>query len=174
MARKRMAPSFDMVPHSVERYLLPHERQVLTVRMHPVSLMPALTMATGGLLAAIAVGPAEKGDGYLALATWLLEGVLVAQLGIVIISWLNRFLAVTSQRIMLVAGGPLRRGLRLNMPLSQMQDVRLVRSPGGRVYGYGTLVWDSVNIALRYLPYPEQLYLELAGLIYKDPGEGDD
>ena len=39
-------------PTSVNRYLLPQERSVITVRMHPATLAGPLILAVGGLLAA--------------------------------------------------------------------------------------------------------------------------
>ena len=39
-------------PASVNRYLLPDERSVITVRMHPAALAGPLILAGGGLVAA--------------------------------------------------------------------------------------------------------------------------
>ena len=39
-------------PASVDRYLLPDERSVITVRMHPAALAGPLVLACGGLVAA--------------------------------------------------------------------------------------------------------------------------
>ena len=33
---------------------------------------------------------------------------------------------------------------------------------------------DQALRKVDHLPYPEQLYLEVCGLIFKDPGAGDD
>ena len=39
-------PSADTVPNPVNRYLLPQERQVITVRMHPASMIgPGVALA---------------------------------------------------------------------------------------------------------------------------------
>jgi len=48
----------------------------------------------------------------------------------------------------------------------------------GRLLGYGSLAARSgggrrLFPRVRHLPYPEQLYIEVCGLIFKDPG-GDD
>lgn len=155
-------------PHSVYRYLLPHERNVVALRFHWARLIPSLAMAVGGLFAATAVEPAEGGNHALTLAVWLLACVLIAQLGIVFESWWNRYLVITPFRIMLVNGGFLGSGLRLNLPLAQVQDVRLVRSSGGKFYGYGNLVFDSANVVLCYVSFPEHVYLEITALLFKD------
>lgn len=159
-------------PHAVYRYLLPHERNVVALRFHWARLIPSLAMAIGGLFAATAVEPVEGGNKALTIAVWLLAGVLIAQLGIVLESWWNRYLAITQYRIMIVNGGFLGSGIRLNLPLSHVRDVRLVRSSGGKLYGYGSLVFDSENVILRYVSFPEQVYLEIMALLFRDPDAG--
>jgi len=57
--------------------------------------------------------------------------------------------------------------------------MRFERSATARLFGYGTFVVESagkdkVFSRIDHLPYPEQLYLEVCGLIFKDPGKGDD
>jgi hypothetical protein len=52
------------------------------------------------------------------------------------------------------------------------------RSTLGRILGFGEFILESAgqDQALRivdHLPYPEQLYLEVCGLIFKDKGEDD-
>ena len=67
------------------------------------------------------------------------------------------------------------------MPLTKVTDMRFERSPIGRLFGFGTFIVESAgqDQALRgidHLPYPEQLYIEVCGLIFndKDPGMSDD
>jgi len=164
----------ETVPPSVFRYLLPHENRVLTVRLHPAYLFPSAAMAFGGLLAALAAQPLTSGDLGLRLALWLMAGFLVLRCALAVYSWLDYYFAVTSQRVLLAERSLFRSGLRLSLPLSQVTDLRLHRPTAGRLLGYGTLVSESARLTLRFLPYPEQLYLEIAGLIFKDPGTGDD
>jgi uncharacterized membrane protein YdbT with pleckstrin-like domain len=84
---------------------------------------------------------------------------------------------VTSQRLLL-ATGILTRNINM-MPLSKVTDMSFKRSAMGRLLGYGEFVVESAgqDQALRnvdHLPYPEQLYLEVCGLIFKDKGDSDD
>jgi uncharacterized membrane protein YdbT with pleckstrin-like domain len=84
---------------------------------------------------------------------------------------------VTSQRLLL-ATGVVRKSVKM-MPLSKVTDMSFNRSAMGRLLGYGTFVVESAgqDQALRtidHLPYPEQLYLEVCGLIFKDQGAADD
>ncbi len=49
----------------------------------------------------------------------------------------------------------------------------------GRLLGFGEFILESAGqdqalTNVDYLPYPEQLYLEVCGLIFKDKGDSDD
>jgi hypothetical protein len=84
---------------------------------------------------------------------------------------------VTSQR-MLLAQGVITRKVNM-MPLTKVTDMSFERSTLGRILGYGRFNLESAgqDQALKivdYLPYPEQLYLEVCGLIFKDKEESPD
>ena len=49
---RQVRPAEIGLPASVNRYLLPHERSCITVRMHPAVLGGHLILASGGLMAA--------------------------------------------------------------------------------------------------------------------------
>jgi hypothetical protein len=168
----RLTPNTDNVPPQVNRFLLPHERQVISVRQHPARIIPSLVTAMGGLLAAVVIGPVVKGNGALEAAIWLLVVILVAQLALTILDWLSRYLVVTSSRVLIVSGF-LAPEITWSAPLARIQDIRLTRSIGDRLYGSGTLVFPSEHVAIDYVPYPEQLYLEITGLLFRE-NPGDD
>ena len=57
------------------------------------------------------------------------------------------------------------------IPLTKVADMSLQRSTLGQLLGYGQFIFESAgqNQAMRIvdlLPYPEQLYLEVCGLIF--------
>ena len=57
------------------------------------------------------------------------------------------------------------------MPMTKVTDIALERPFLGRMIGYGTFVLESAgqDQALReveYMPYPEQLYLEISSMIF--------
>jgi uncharacterized membrane protein YdbT with pleckstrin-like domain len=59
------------------------------------------------------------------------------------------------------------------MPLARVTDMSFRRSALGRLLGYGEFIVESAGEeqALRsidFLPYPEQLYLEVCGLLFPD------
>ena len=65
------------------------------------------------------------------------------------------------------------------MPLAKVTDMTFQRSAWGRILGYGKFILESAGqdqalTNVDYLPYPEQLYLEVCGLIFKDQDESPD
>jgi Bacterial PH domain len=62
------------------------------------------------------------------------------------------------------------------MPLDRVTGLTLQRTVLGRLLGYGTLIVASPGRRqafrkFRYLPYPEQLYLEISALLWpEEPG----
>ena len=172
----RMAPNFDRVPHTVERHLLPHERQVLTVRFHPAVLIKPVAVSLGALAVALLVSMAPVG-GAVRLVIWVAFLGVLGYLGVQIWAWLEDYFVVTSQRLLLTTG-LITRNVNM-MPLTKVTDMSFRRSPWGRILGYGEFVVESAGQEqalrnIRHLPYPEQLYLEVCGLIFKDSGDSDD
>jgi len=171
-----MAPNFDRVPHTVERHLLPHERQVLTVRFHPAVLIRPVAISLAALAVALLVSMAPV-VGLAKLVIWIAFVGVLAWLGYRIWCWLEDYFVVTSQRLLLTTG-LLTRTVNM-MPLGKVTDMSFKRSGWGRILGYGEFVVESAGQDqalrnIRHLPYPEQLYLEVCGLIFKDSGVSDD
>jgi membrane protein YdbS with pleckstrin-like domain len=172
----RLAPNTDTVPTSVNRYLLPHERQVISVHQHPAVLIWPIFWALVGLaIAGWLSSSVANSNNTAILAIWLLWGLLLLRLGWKVVQWIFYYFAITSQRLLLTQGFPYR---RVNMmPLAKVTDMSFNRSPMGQILGYGEFVVESAgqDQALRnvdFLPYPEQLYLEVCGLIFRE--ETDD
>lgn len=172
----RLIPN-ETVPRSVYKHLLPHERQAITTRFHPVVLVRPVAEVLGGLaLAGLLSTTIVHGNGTAMLIIWGAWLVLVGRLLFKVYQWLEDYFVVTSQRLLLTTG-VLTRNVNM-MPLTKVTDMSFKRSAMGRFLGYGEFVVESAgqDQALRrvnYLPYPEQLYLEVCGLIFKDSG-GDD
>jgi uncharacterized membrane protein YdbT with pleckstrin-like domain len=173
----RVVPN-ETVPASIYRVLLPHERRVITVRFHPAVLIKPVALALAGLAVAGLLSTVARLDNTDVLVViWLAWLVLLIRLLYKIYVWLEDYFVVTSQRLLL-ATGVVRKSVKM-MPLSKVTDMSFNRSAMGRLLGYGTFVVESAgqDQALRtidHLPYPEQLYLEVCGLIFKDQGTGDD
>ena len=173
----RVVPN-ETVPAAVYRVLLPHERQVITVRFHPAVLIRPVAEVLGGLaLAGLLSTTVAHGNGLAMLIIWGLWLLLVLRLVYKIYVWLDEYFVVTSQRLLL-ATGVFTKTVNM-MPLSKVTDMRFERSPSGRLLGYGKFVVESAGQeqalqTVDHLPYPEQLYLEVCGLIFKDKGDSDD
>ena len=174
----RLVPNTDTVPASVNKYLLPHERQVITVHKHPAVLIrPIFEVLIGLAIAGWLSNSVAHGNGTVILVIWLLWALLLIRLGIKILDWSVDYFVVTSQRFVL-ATGVITRKVNM-MPLAKVTDMSFQRTTLGRILGYGEFILESAgqDQALRvvdHIPYPEQLYLEVCGLIFKDKDDGSD
>jgi uncharacterized membrane protein YdbT with pleckstrin-like domain len=154
-------------PASVNRYLLPQESSVITVRMHPATLTGHLVMAGAGLLTAMKL-TSRSARPELAWGGYLLFPLYFLYRGA---AWSATYLVVTDERMMLVRGVLTR--TTAAMPLQKVTGLTLQRTVAGRLLGYGTLIVDcpgrrQVFRKVRYLPYPEQLYLEISNLLSRE------
>lgn len=157
-------------PASVNKYLLPHEHQVITVRKHPAVLIVPIALALGAILISIVVGSTillHTHDAVLVLLVICL--IFLAYLGFKAWEWSEDYFVVTSDR-MLQASGVFTRKIAM-MPLVKVTDMSFQRSTLGRLLGFGSFILESAgqDQALRtidHVPYPEQLYLEICALIF--------
>ena len=174
----RLVPNTDTVPASVNRYLLPHERQVITVHQHPAILIkPIFWVLIGLAIAGWLSSSIAQGNSIVLLVVWILWGVLLLNLAVKVWEWAVTYFVVTSQRFVLTTG-VITRNVNM-MPLAKVTDMTFQRSPVGRLLGFGEFILESAGqdqalTNVDYLPYPEQLYLEVCGLIFKDKDESPD
>jgi len=174
----RLITPGDTAPASVNRYLLPHEQQVITVRKHPARLLGPVSLVLLGLVVAAVLSDFVHGNTLALDVIWLLWGLLLLRLIWNVANWSVDYFVVTSQRMLLTTGIFTRKVAM--MPLVKVTDMSFRRSALGRLFGYGEFILESAgqHQALQkvdFIPYPEQLYLEVCGLIFptkKD--EGDD
>jgi uncharacterized membrane protein YdbT with pleckstrin-like domain len=156
------------------RYLMPREIMVFGVRQHPARLLPPLTAAVGGLLAAIAVGRITEGVESAQYVVWILAGFLIARFLVDAINWSVNYVALTKERFILTSGILDRKVMII--PLPEARGLTFERSAGGRLFGYGVLSFESDGKAktiLDYIPYPEQVYIEVYGMLHpSDSQEG--
>jgi membrane protein YdbS with pleckstrin-like domain len=162
-------------PSAVNRYLLPNEQQVITVRRHPAVLIGPSILMLGGLLLAAVLSTTVLHDSNTGIViVWLAWLVLFVWLVWKAVNWAVDFFVVTSHRILLTAGVFTR---KVNMmPLTKVTDMSFQRTFAGRIFGYGEFIVESAgqDQALRnidHIPYPEQLYLEVCGMLF---GSNDD
>ncbi|HUL25335.1 MAG TPA: PH domain-containing protein [Streptosporangiaceae bacterium] len=171
-----IAPGGRTPPREVNKYLLLHEHQVITVRMHPAVLLGPVVIALGGLVAAVVLqGSVLREQAGLMAIIWILWGILFLRALWYAATWSVDYFVVTSQR-MILTSGLLTRKVAM-MPLNKVTDMSFQRSFGGRLFGYGEFIIESAgqDQALRnipFIPYPEQLYLEVCNLLF--PGASAD
>lgn len=175
----RLVTPGDSAPASVNKYLLPHENQVITVRRHPAVLMAPVGLVLGGLIIAGVLSNTLATDAG-SVISWIWWGWLILLAWFVwrVAEWSVDYFVITNQRMLLTTGLITRKVAM--MPLAKVTDMSFERSITGRMLGYGSFVLESAGQeqALRtvdYLPYPEQLYLEVCEMIFpnKNPSPDD-
>ncbi len=174
-------------PAAVSRYLLPNEQQVIHTRRHPAVLIGPGILTVAGLLAAVLLSATVLHRyGALVIASWLAWSVVFLWTIWKVVNWAVDYFVVTTHRILLTSG-VLTRKVAM-MPLTKVTDMSFQRSFAGRLFGFGEFIVESAgrDQALRtidHIPYPEQLYLEVCGMLFgsddagsesNDPDAGDD
>ena len=176
----RLVSTGNNPPREVDKYLLLHERehQVITVRMHPAVLVAPVALALGGLIIAVVLnGSILSGQHAIMLIVWVGWLILFLWALVKAATWSVEYFVVTSRR-MILTSGLLTRKVAM-MPLNKVTDMSFQRSLGGRLFGYGEFILESAgqDQALRnipFIPYPEQLYLEVCDLLFPSKDDGDD
>ncbi|MFD0731235.1 MULTISPECIES: PH domain-containing protein [Planotetraspora] len=173
----RLVTHGDSAPSSVNRYLLPHEQQVIMVRRHPAVLLRPVAEIFGGLILAGLLSKWLSGTGgsEALVIIWWAWLLLLIRFVWKVAEWSVDYFVVTSQRMLLTTGLITRKVAM--MPLGKVTDMSFQRSLLGRLLGYGEFVLESAgqDQALRsvpYIPYPETLYLEVCQMIF--PSKDDD
>jgi uncharacterized membrane protein YdbT with pleckstrin-like domain len=164
-------------PADVDRYLLPHEQEVITVRKHPAVLLGPVAWAVAGLiLAAVLTETVLRRSSALTWIVWAAWGLLFLRFLWAAINWAVDYFVVTSHRF-IQTSGLFSRNVAM-MPLVKVTDMTFRRSFLGRMLGYGTFILESAGqdqalSTVDHIPYPEQLYLEVCSLIFPNKDGGD-
>ena len=88
---QRITHAPQLASRTVGKYLMPTERVVTTVRMHPAAIISSVLWILGGaILAGLLTGDAH-GNGTFVLVIWLLWGVLFVWQGWKIATWWRRY-----------------------------------------------------------------------------------
>ena len=173
----RLAPNTDTIPAVVNRYLLPQERLLVAVRKHPVALIgPNFVVLVGLAIAIWLSNSVAHRNGTDILVIWILWGILLLGLVEQVWAWAVSYFAVTSQRLLLIKGVLIRKVKMIS--LTKMTDITFQQSAIGRMFGYGEFIvksagQDQALRKVRFIPYPEQLYLEVCALIFQDEEPAD-
>ncbi|WP_219469610.1 PH domain-containing protein [Nonomuraea rhizosphaerae] len=173
----RLVTHGDSAPASVNRYLLPHEQQVIMVRRHPAKLLRPVAEVFGGLIIAGLLSKIFGGgdSGTALVVVWWLWLLLLIRFVWKVAEWSVDYFVVTSKRMLLTTGLITRKVAM--MPLGKVTDMSFQRSLLGRMLGYGEFILESAGqdqalSTVEYIPYPETLYLEVCQMLF--PGGKDD
>lgn len=154
---------------AVARYLLPSETTWLAFRNHPSIMFPAIAEAFSSLAIVLVLnGTLAHGFG-LKLVIFFPLAFIWARLAYVVLSWTVNFIAITEKRFLIITGIVTRKVTVI--PLEQLTDVGIERHLSGRLLGHGTLVTYSggaKRVIASQVPYPEQVFLEMSGELFKD------
>src|SRR3954452_24260144 len=166
----RLVTPGDSAPGSIHRYLLPHEHQVITVRRHPAVLMTPIAFVLGGLVIAGVLSNVIANHGG-AIVSWIWWAWLLLLAWFVwrVAEWSVDYFVITNQRMLLTTGLITRKVAM--MPLAKVTDMSFKRTIAGRRLGTGEFALESAGkeqalSTVPYLPYPEQLYLEVCEMIF--------
>ena len=174
---KLLSPGANL-PADVDRYLLPHEQEVITVRKHlAVMLAPVVWAVVGLILAAVLTDTLLRHDSALTWIIWAIWGLVFLRFLWAAINWSVDYFIITSHRF-IETTGLFTRNVAF-IPMAKVTDFTFRRSLLGRVFGYGTFIVESAGQDqaldnVDFIPYPEQLYLEAVSLLLPPSKDGDD
>jgi hypothetical protein len=141
------------------------------VRKHPAMLMVPVVVVLGGLIVAAILSNtvASRAGTGLTTSIWWLWLALLGWFVWRVAQWSVDYFVITNQRMLLTTGLITRKVAM--MPLSKVTDMSFERSLTGRLVGYGQFVLESAGQdqafrTVTFLPYPEQLYLEVCEMIF--------
>lgn len=166
----RVIPS-SVLPSGVVDYLLPYEKFVIAVRRHP-GLFGAHIILLACACVAASVLTAITDSGALVLsAAWGICAIIFLYLIARLAEWLYAYFVVTDTRLIFITGLIARKVI--TVPLREIHDIEVRQSLIGRFIDYGTFIAEPSRVGYRmprmnYMPYPEQLFLEVAGLLFPD------
>ncbi|HEY1699131.1 MAG TPA: PH domain-containing protein [Trebonia sp.] len=127
-----------------------------------------LTVLTGGLASVLTIHRKSQ-DTAILYGAWVASGLTLAAFALRVYAWVNIYSVMTDYRLIDVRSTA---GVRADeIPLKDISALNLRRSVAGRLLGYGTLVVKSSvpggeTVRIKYLPYPDRLYLEMHGLLF--------
>jgi uncharacterized membrane protein YdbT with pleckstrin-like domain len=164
-------------PSDVNKYLLPHEQEVITVRKHPAVLLAPVAWAVLGLVvAAVLSDTLFRHSSTLTWIVWAVWGLVFLRLLWAAANWYVGYFVITSHRFIEITGLFTRNVAFI--PMAKVTDFTFRVSFVGRIFGYGTFIVESAGQDqaldnVTFIPYPEQLYLEACSLLLPSKDDAD-
>jgi membrane protein YdbS with pleckstrin-like domain len=158
-------------PRPADRILLPHEEQVAVIRRHPVILAAPIAAVVISLAAIVIAASLLTFSSVTLLIAWLAWFLLLLRAIWAVAGWWGGYFIVTTERMLFIKG-VLARDVTM-IPMVRLSDIWIKRSGMGRLFGYGSFLVELTGVSrgrhrIDFLPYPEQLYLEIAAVIFRD------
>jgi len=158
---------------------LPREHLVAAVRQHAAVLLVPAAEALGSVVVALIVGGALANSLSLKVIIWVPAIFLVLQALWATVNWSAFYFVVTTERVLLIRGFG---GRVVEMtPLIDLRNMRFEHisdSPWWTNYrAFSALPWPDYGAfylggggrsqkLFDYVPYPEQLFLLISGLLF--------
>jgi membrane protein YdbS with pleckstrin-like domain len=160
------------LPLAITRHLLPWEATVLATRRHPVTIAGPLIAGLAGALVALLLTAIAIHNGVGQEVVWALWLILAGWAVWKYANWRATYFVVTEKRLVLYSG-VLTKTVGM-MPMSKVTDHRVMKTPLDRLFNCATFLMETAgpDQALRqvtWLPYADQLELELLALLFPNP-----
>ncbi len=164
------------LPYAITRYLLPWEKTVLTTRRHPVTVAGPMAAAAAGFLVALLLSTVVAHNSGVREVLWVLWLILAGWAAWKYANWRNTYFVVTEKRLVLYSG-VLTKSVGM-MPMAKVTDHRVMKTPLARLFNCATFLMETAgpDQALRqvtWLPFADQLELELLAVLFPDPNPED-
>jgi hypothetical protein len=164
----------ETVPAVVYRQLQQDERRPITVRRHlVVPSLAAIPLLADLVALGLHAGGVTHGSARALTILWVAGALSFCLFCYGLTVWLCTYFVVTQHRLFIV--GWWRPWRLVEFPLTEAEELEYIRPFFGLILGYGTFSLRRPGShrrrrKIRFLPYPEQLYIEVCGLICHDPG----
>jgi uncharacterized membrane protein YdbT with pleckstrin-like domain len=160
-----------------DRYIASGESPVLEVRRHGVVLGKTVFQTIAVVIGAALIGSLvslDEDSDMVDTVVGLIAIFFVFRLAWRILLWWYDRIIVTDQRIFEVSG-VLTRNVA-TIPLEKVTDMTYRRTIGGRILGYGALIFETAGQVqamdrIEYLPHPDDFYRTVTSLVARRQGQ---
>jgi uncharacterized membrane protein YdbT with pleckstrin-like domain len=173
-------PKDNLVPAKVVRWLTHAEiPPIAVVRYHPISLVGPVGSAVLGFIVACVLTAAAVANGATVLVDliWIGWVLLALRATWKILNWMVTYFTITPFKFIEV-GGVFGARVRL-MPINRVTDMGVDQSWVAKRLRYATWILESAGqdqalSRIQFVPFPDQLYIEVMELINQVGHEEDD
>jgi uncharacterized membrane protein YdbT with pleckstrin-like domain len=160
-----------------DRYIAAGERAILEVRLHGVVLGKTIFQTVAVIIGAALIGSLvslDEDSDLVDTVVGLIAIFFVFRLAWRVLLWWYDRIVVTDQRIFEVSG-VLTRNVA-TIPLEKVTDMTYRRTIGGRILGYGALIFETAGQVqamdrIEYLPHPDDFYRTVTSLVARRQGQ---